>query len=85
MATGIGGRGHLVVFPHIWEEVEREDHGDRAGLAAAGDPERVVDQERDLRLVLDLQDRLADRPEDRGVWGRMDLERRGPGVAGRRR
>ncbi len=78
---GVGGRDDPVVVPGLIEEVERQDHGHRPRLARAGHPEGVVDHRRDLRLVLDLVHDLADRPEQGGVGGRVDLEARGAGAA----
>ena len=78
---GVWRRDALVKIPGHVVEGEGDDDGDRAGLAAAGDPERLVDGARDLGMVADFDHVLDDGAEDCSVVEGVNLADLGVGGA----
>ena len=62
-----------IVVPDLGVKRIRDHHGDRAGLAGSRRSERLEDAPGDLGLMVDLEDCLDDRPQDRRVGQPVDL------------
>src|SRR5205085_10277866 len=70
---GGGGRRRDVEVTGFDQQVVRDDHRGRAGFAAAGQGERLLDRAGDVAGVLDREDALGHRLEQLDLAERVHL------------